>query len=197
MKKLLLFLLLIPAFANAQDIAYDKQEANGNRSIVTSFVKFAKEKGWTGAEYKIMMDYTGIVNGSSLIKKYYISIPLTLLEREKLSRGRKLLIKFENGNILELANAINVFESDNTYEIIGGMTFYYLHPMYEMSQEQLDSIVKNRVTKLRIETETGKGYFDIDQNSCTKLWNFSGTISKFYNDIQSRLSINNDIHKDF
>lgn len=178
----------------AQGISYDKQEVNGDRVIVTSLCKFAKQKSSFlsgSAEWNVMMKYI------SVNKKYGICIPLISMNRENLSAGRKLLIKFENDSTLELSNINNILTSDNTFDIIGGITFYNLYPIYDVSTDKLNLIMKNRVTKLRIEVEWGKGYIDIEQNDYKKIWNFSGVVNDCYNAIKKRLSVNNDIHNGF
>lgn len=183
-KVLLLVVVLLVSFAGkAQKIDYDKQEQNGDRTLGTSSMKFGSSL--LGSESKLFMVYVKDQNGLCIS----ITIPLSNYVRKELSVGRKLLIKLDNDSILSLINIQNITQLNNDYIMVGSVIVYHMYPTYEIKSDQLTALMKHKAVKLRIETEDG--YTDLDSR------NFSKVISKCYDTIQKRLSINHDLHNGF
>jgi hypothetical protein len=185
MKKVLLLVvvLFVSSAGKAQKIDYDKQEQNGDRTLGTSYVKFGSS--FLGSGSKLFMVCVKDQNGLSI----GITISLSSFVRKELSVGRKLLIKLDNDSILSLTNIQKITQLDNDYTIAGSVIAYHMYPNYEIKSDQLTTLMKHIVVKLRVETEDG--YTDLDSR------NFSKVVSKCYDTIQKRLSINNDLHNGF
>lgn len=198
MRKLLFIIALISSMnCRAQQVLLDKQENNGDRAIVTTSVIFTKDKGFlgSGASHEIFMQLNRFRRGNVYVDEYSICFPQISTRRWSLDVGRRMLLKTQKDSAIEIANTIPVSESDNTYEIISNYTFYTIHPLYGVSSEQINQIIKGGIKKLRIETNSGA--YDLAPNDKSKFWNFSLAVKMCYDCIQKRLSYNNDIHNNF
>lgn len=198
MKKLLLTIALMGSLTcGAQQAILDKQEANGNRAIVTTSVIFTKDKGifGSGASREIFMQLNRFKRDSSYVDEYTICFPQISTQRWSLDVGRKMLLKTQSDSVIEIANVIPVRESDNTYEIESNYTFYTMHPLYGVNSNQIQQIIKGKIKKLRIETNYGA--YDLQPNDNSKFWDFSLAVKMCYDCIQKRLAYNRDIHSGF
>lgn len=184
MKKFSIIFLMLCATINIFAQQMDKQEDDGSRIIISSaenlYSKFSTAAGF---------DLSTVIMPSG---EQYWWLDLTLNEgKGQIDVGRVLLIKFDDGSVLELKNDKEIGPADYTYQVTKYGTNYYLHPRYPITVEQLDKLKTGNVTKVRVEHNIG--YFDRDIN--TK--KFNKRINKMYDEVISRMSISNDVRDGF
>lgn len=193
MKKMLLLGLAILGVATgvfAIEIHTDKLELNGNR-VTKTYLETCANKGITVLKGGLMKE---TIDG---IDKWYLCLQVT--EQDKfftMHKDRLLLIKLNDGSIIELKNIYNLDETDNKTEVhtvIGGTQQYTLHrlyPEYEVTKDQLLKITQIGAEKIRIELDNGYE----DWNAGKK---FSDFIVDSYKTIQSQCRIKNDVYYNF
>jgi len=184
MKKAIITIIMCLTFSFvilAQSIVVDKTDSNGIRTIISS-------------DFNI---YTTLYTGGSACLMYNDSIgyflSLTLNEGyiPQIETGRKLLLKFENEEILELENKSNISSYDYTFYCNQFGTRYNIHPIYYLSNGDITKIINNNVIKIRIETDLE----ELDKK--IKKGKLSKGLSKSLKIIKERLSIKKDIYSNF
>lgn len=185
MKKLLVLFLGFFISTNVfSQISVDKVEEDGTRSIITESEKL----------------YTGWSNAAGIRLAYYESpnsepiyqILLTLNEGlMQFDLGRKLLLKFKDGSVLELVNVKKIGPADYEYSVSSSGTSYYTFPKYSVTEEQIDKIIKGEVVKIRIENNIEHFDRNIKKNK------FSKNLESMYKAIKSKKETNNDVYQNF
>ncbi len=186
MKKFLISAICIFAsYSSFAQISIDKVEEDGSRIIVSSEVNIYTE--WTSAA-AARVEYITIPQDD--IEHY--EIILTLNEgKMQFDEGRKLLLKFKDGSVMELSNTEAIGPADYEYQVTDYGTNYYTYPSYIVTEEQLKQISSGEVVKVRIENNIE--YFDRE----IKKNKFSKAIQKSYEAILSRKQVKNDVYSDF
>lgn len=113
---------------------------------------------------------------------FFIGIDITNNSYMHVSKGELMLIKLENGEILEFDN-ISEKESDIEDEFI---TLAYV-----VSEEQIDAILLSKIVKIRI--SVCSEYIDIDVSKI----DVARYITNMYFAMNNRLSKNNSIYDNF
>ncbi len=186
MKKLLLIaLMLLPMVANAE--VYDKTSVDGE----TRFVASERVKLYTtwGGDTEF-----GLSTTEALKEEGLFTLDFVLAEGKiQIQKGRKLLIKFDDGSIMELENVQEVGLADYTYKVVGGgtMTLYYVRPSYLLTEAQVKEIINKTAVKLRIEFDSGQADRDIKKNGLSK------NLAPMYESILKALSTKKTIYSDF
>lgn len=187
MKKifLLLVFLMSSTFSFAQNVSKDKTEEDGSR-VILSLVQNLYSKWSTAAAFYLA--YMRSANGSE-----EWSLEIILNEgKDTIDKGRKMLIKTEDGEMFVLENNKEIGPADYEFEVTRhGYTIYYLRPSYLLSEEQLRKLCSSNIIKIRIETDNSS--FDRDINPKK----FSKAINKMYQAINSAKSVENTIYDDF
>ena len=169
------------SLANAQTIAVDKAEEDGSRYIVTTDSRLGN-LGDLGLK-------ASVVNGKT---DYFLNLTLTGNSVIEISKGRKLLLKLKNGEILMLENTADVKADDN--KAIAGTTnstFYYVSLSYKVSEADLKKIANGEVTKVRIDRNYGYRDVEIANN------NFSSKVKTYFEDIQNAMKTKKTFTSDF
>lgn len=188
MKKYILFLILVLAnvyngFAQ-QNVSKDKMEEDGSRVILSKsynlYTKLTSAAGY----------YLAYVKNASGSEEW--SFEITLNEGKlTIERGRKLLIKTDNGNIMELENNKEIGRSDYDYNVSKYGTSYYISPSYIITEEQLNELLRSNIIKVRIETNGGS----IDRDIKPK--KFAKSLKEMYEAICTAKTKAHTIYDDF
>lgn len=186
MKKFIICAIcLFASYSSFAQIHMDKVEEDGSRIIITSSKNIYK--GWLNAAAVCLVYAT-------LPEQEYETIELSLTLNEgkmQFDKGRKLLLKFNDGSIMELSNSEHIGPTDYTYAVTSEGTDYYTHPRYPITKEQITEIVRKEVVKIRIENNVG--YFDRE----IKRNKFSDAIMTLYKAIYIRKQTNNNVYNNF
>ena len=184
MKKILVLIFcLCTLFAvSAQQI--DKQEEDGSRWIISNGENLYST--WsTGAGFDLRLNV--FPNGD----KFWRFCVTTNEGKGTIEKGRVILIKFEDGSVMELKNCNEIGPADYQYQVTKYGTNYYLNPQYPITEEELHKLLTDKVTKVRIEHDAG--HFDREINSKK----FNKRINTLYKQVKDRLSVSNDVHDGF
>lgn len=143
---------------------------NGSRTIVTE----AKNL------YRGMSNATGFhLSYTCTDTDELFAITLHINEGKKqIDVNRKLLLKFQDGTILELANANKCELND------------FVYPMYLLSKEDIQKIIRVQVIKIRIETD-----FDFIDKTIKKN-KMSEGMKELYDSIVTQLSSSKEKTRD-
>lgn len=186
MKRLLIYALcLFASYSSFAQISIDKVIEDGSRIIVSDYYNIYSERSSAAAA---CVEY--IVLPKNNFEHYEISFALNE-GKMQFDEGRKLLLKFKDGSVMELSNTKVIGPTDYEYTASKYVTNYYTYPSYEVTEEQLKQIISGEVVKVRIENNIE--YFDrkIKRNK------FSKAIQKSYEAILSKKKVKNDIYTDF
>lgn len=183
---LITFMFLISLMGYSQKIIYDKTDEQGSRIILTSDEDIYT--GWTHAAALSMAVVTYGKNNAELL--FYID--LTLNEGIfQFAKGRKLLLKCQNGDIIELQNTKEIGAGDYKFNVTSSGTYYYTSPNYSVTEEQIQKIIDDNIVKIRIETDTGELDRDIKKN------NFSKAVANDYQFLKERLKEQKSVYDGF
>lgn len=184
MKRVFTSILLVASMAgiaNAQNISVDKVEENGTRYIVTSDSRIGS-LGDLGLK-------SVTENGNT---EYFVNLTLTNNTITEISKGRKLLLKLKNGEIIILENTVDICEKANkSIEGTQNSKFYYISPSYKVSENDLKKIANGEVVKVRIDKNYGNRDVEINNNA------FSSKIKAYYDNIKEAQKVKKTFTSDF
>lgn len=185
MKKLLfLAVCLFSTTIAFSQISADKVEEDGSRWIVTDNTNLYT--GWSHAA-AFNLSYSLKVNGEETYE-----ITLCLNEgKMQFERGRKLLIKFKDGSMMELKNNQKIGPADYEYETSSFGTSYYTFPQYSITEEEIQKIIDGVAIKIRIENDVEFFDRDIKKNK------FSKGMKTAYEAIKAKKGTKNDVYEGF
>lgn len=166
---------------NAQSIAVDKAEEDGTRYIVTT----ENHIGGFGD-----LGLKSVTKGEST--DFYINLSLTYNQVTEIAKGRKLLLKLKNGEIIMLWNTQEIGVAQNT-ALTGTVnsTFYYISPSYKVTEDELKKIMNGEVVKIRVDKNYGNYDVNISNNA------FSSKIKSNYELIKEELKTKKTFTSDF
>lgn len=186
MKKFLIcaicFLISYSSFAQ---ISVDKVEEDGSRIIVSSNINVYS--GWTNAAAVCLVYIT-------LPEQDYEQFELSLTLNEgkmQFDEGRKLLLKFKDGAVMELSNTKAIGPADYTFSVSGSITSYFTNPEYLISEEQIKKIISGEVVKIRVENNIEHFDREIKKNK------FSKAVQQSYEAVISKRQTQNDVYTNF
>jgi hypothetical protein len=186
----ILLLLLVPLSLFAQEIELDRVDANGCRHIVASAKRY--EIDWTRYEFRLKAYYA---------KDDEIHWEMLISSVDVIPETAAVLLRLGNGEVMLLPNdTVHLCDANSSdmwlYPTFGGFegrvvkSQYYVST-YALSVEQLDKIIQQGITKLRI--TGGVSYRDRD-------W-FYNELGKYLTRskklIDRQLRTINSIYKDF
>jgi len=182
-KHLLLTILLLSSFLAyaGGKINVDKMK-DGYRFIQTErtpHVFMHKETMTDGAVSLDFWNYGGMENYSIVIYLFF---------EKKIEKGAKLLLKLDNGEIIDLESSLPANIVKNViFPVV--QTITYIN--YPISKEQLEKVIANNVVKIRVETPIG--HFD------GKVYGkkFTQAITKDYKAIQKAREKETSIYDNF
>ena len=170
----------------AQQIIHD-ENLSGYRKIQTNYYPLVK-KGLV----KIPMSLIYFKYAESSLSHYSIRVKLTLgSSRESLPKGSKIFVKLENDEIIEGESMFEINTYDNDHEYLEALhtMYYYMYPQYKFSENDIEKMINNKVTKVRFQVTWGNGFFDLpnNQNFKDKHMQFTNSLSAMKNAIDSRV----------
>lgn len=179
------FFLLLAVCVISSPIAFaqikaDKVEEDGSRWIVTDnnnlYVGWDKSAGFN-------LSYSLKANGEETYE-----ITLCLDEgKMQFEKGRKLLIKFKDGSIMELKNNKKIGPTDYKYL----SKSYLTYPQYSVTEEEIQKIINGEATKIRVENDMEFFDRDIKKNK------FSKGLKNAFEAIKAKKETKNDIYEGF
>lgn len=151
MKKNFIMVFAGLLFANiglSQNVKADKYSVEDSTRIIMSHSKNLYSEWASGASFSVEYGKSGNIE--------IWSIGLCLNEGKRvIDKGRKLLLKFDDGSIIELKNNTEIGPGDYEYEVSKYGTNYYVYPSYNITEEQIQKIIDGNVIKVRIEDNIG------------------------------------------
>lgn len=173
-------------------IVTDKQNEDGTRTITTSGVSYAS----TG----LRSTMPTVLHLKKRIDKeqtrYLLVFERTMSKKTFIKENSKLLLKFEDGSMMELKIVHAIKEVDNNPHVSLSALYYTASPAYELTEEQINKLITTEVVKFRMETDTGEGYEDQGVEN-TKGWYFSDTLRECYEAIAEKEKTSNGLHEGF
>ncbi len=166
-------------------IQVDKVEGNGKRTIASK--NYNLYMGFTTSIW-YNLDCIVLSEGDT---SFFLELTIIDNSRLQIDKGRKLLIKFEDGTIMELQNFTKIGPGDYQYKVSSGSVNYYMEPFYSITQEQIKQLMTKRASKIRIEHDIDV----IDRNITAK--KLSNGISEAYTMIMKALKTTKTIYSDF
>ena len=165
-------------------IKADKVEEDGSRWIVTDNTNLYS--GWTNAA-AFNLSYNLKVNGEETYE-----ITLCLNEgKMQFEEGRKLLIKFKDGSMMELKNNKKIGPADYKYQTSRSGTSYFTFPHYSVTEEEIQKIIDGEAIKIRVENDVEFFDRDIKKNK------FSKGLKNSYEAIKAKKETKNDVYEGF
>ena len=192
---LILFLSVCASVCAQVEIIRDLQ-SDTRRNIVTSNATLLELK--KNGSFEVYMEYVQTF-GASPAHRWFLGFDITTLTRDEMQAGMKLLIKCDDGYIIECRLVSEINEEDFVSRVIMGQTFYHIYPRYELTEEAIDYIAAHKIVKMRVEAPWNRwGRFDFPQPD-SKPWSPSETITSLCIAIKTRLRTvpDNSIYHDF
>ena len=186
MKKsfMLLFLAFISITSAYAQINKDKVEEDGSRVILSDSKNlYRKMASAAGFYLAYVLDAQGNEEWSLEVK---------LNEgKSQIAVGRKLLIKSDDGSVMELQNSKEIGPADYTYNVTRYGTDYYVRPSYILTEAQLKTLINSKVIKIRIETDSDM--FDREIKSAK----FQKNLKEMYDAICAQKQKSNNVYDGF
>lgn len=179
-------LALMSASLRAQvRIFSDVQDENG-RNIITEEAVFAKYK--RGVSCNTLLVYTEqYINGDTL-HFWNIGFPLSLPSPCSVPKGTRILIKFDNGNIMERHLSYDVGPHNFHYHLVYTTVTYQFTPLYGLDDADIDYMSSHKIVKIRLEAPWNRyGHYDIELAPNSSIWTPSETISALSEIIRARV----------
>ena len=150
MKKLLLICTLVLSFANLgyaqglfSKICLDKYSVEDSVRVIQSCERIMCMKSYT-----IFYSLKCVKKDSEV---WRLELKVTGKHAMKISKGRKFLLKFQDGSIMELENIREIGAADYDYHTSNYGTTYSVYPSYPLSEDELKKIIDGGVVKVRLE----------------------------------------------
>lgn len=174
-------------------ILLDRQESDGARLVETDNACFAHGGGLLTEKYEA---FRLCYAQKGDIKIYELLFPMTRDYRLRFESGSKMLVKLDDGEVLELSITHEIDDLDNKSHVSSYGVYYTFNPSYIVTNEQLQKMIEKKVVKLRFAINMGDGYFDMDSADYSK-WIFSEILSQCYDMIVDRLDVKNGFYDNF
>ena len=173
-KKLFFTFLLVSSIClQAQKVLIDKVNSDGRRFIAT------EPRGFTLGCFAGNKDTTWVLT-------YYLG------EKREIDKGKKMLIKLSDGEIITLDNEKEIGPLDYETFFLSNSIIYVVQPCYYLSKENILSIIEKGIVKIRIETN-----IDVKDRTEKDCKRFNKLFAKGYNNIVEALKIKKDLYSDF
>ena len=198
MKRHFLLILALFVFASIRaqvEIIKDVQ-SDTRRTITTSSAPLMELK--KNGSFTVFMQYVQTF-GTSPSQQWLLGFDITTLTTGEMTAGMKVLIKCDDGAIIEGRLVSDIPESAFMSKPILGTVFYHIYPRYILAESDLDHIAAHKIVKIRMEAPWNKwGHFDMPSED-VKLWTPSETITALFVALKTRLRSvpDNSIYHDF
>ena len=142
------FFAFVYTTVSAQDIVHDRTE-KGIRTILTAKTNCRSMTD----KIVLQVGLSAIIDEQNQDTTLYFDTYLTAGSEIEVRKGSPLLLKLMDGTIMELSAATNSKNPVWNSNVIGGQVFrtYDIFPSYSVTAEQLESICKTGVKKIRID----------------------------------------------
>lgn len=171
----LFFLFIISSlFAHGQKVVIDKVESDSSRFVATEYM--GGFSLWCNVE---SCDTTWMLS-------FYLG------EKREIDVGRKLLIKLSDDQIITLENVREIGPFDYDAKYWSGTMHYVVYPLYHVEKEDLLSIIRKGIIKIRVESNLDT--HDYDKKVCEKTTKF---LIEEYQNILALLQVKKDLYSDF
>ena len=176
-------------------IKTDKQHEEGYRYISTNGVSFANTGMRSSVFPTICSLHKSIWDNR---KSYTLTFNIVRAEKTSIGEGSKLLLKFDDGSVIELKlKPINYYkEVKNEVHASSSGLYYTCNPSYDLTDSQVQKIISQEVVKIRMEISTGEGYVDVSTDNTKGLY-FSDTLRECYNAIAEKEKQSNGLYDGF
>lgn len=198
MKRHFLLILALSVFATIRaqvEIIKDVQ-SDTRRTITTSSAPLMELK--KNGSFTVFMQHVQTF-GTSPSQQWLLGFDITTLTTDEMTAGMKVLIKCDDGAIIEGRLVSDIPESAFMSKPILGTVFYHIYPRYILAESDLDHIAAHKIVKIRMEAPWNKwGHFDMPSED-VKLWTPSETITALFVALKTRLRSvpDNSIYHDF
>ena len=198
MKRHFLLILALFVFASIRaqvEIIKDVQ-SDTRRTITTSSAPLMELK--KNGSFTVFMQHVQTF-GTSPSQQWLLGFDITTLTTDEMTAGMKVLIKCDDGAIIEGRLVSDIPESAFMSKPILGTVFYHIYPRYILAESDLDHIAAHKIVKIRMEAPWNKwGHFDMPSED-VKLWTPSETITALFVALKTRLRSvpDNSIYHDF
>lgn len=193
---LLVLALFMFATIHAQVEIIKDVQSDTRRTVTTSSASFMELK--KNGSFAAFMQYVQTF-GASPSQQWLLGFEITTLTTDEMTAGMKLLIKCDDGAIVEGRLVSDIPESAFMSKPILGTVFYHIYPRYILAESDLDHIAAHKIVKIRMEAPWNKwGHFDMPSED-VKLWTPSETITALFVALKTRLRSvpDNSIYHDF
>lgn len=193
---LLILALFVFATIRAQVEIIKDVQSDTRRTITTSSAPLMELK--KNGSFTVFMQYVQTF-GTSPSQQWLLGFDITTLTTDEMTAGMKVLIKCDDGAIIEGRLVSDIPESAFMSKPILGTVFYHIYPRYILAESDLDHIAAHKIVKIRIEAPWNKwGHFDMPSED-VKLWTPSETITALFVALKTRLRSvpDNSIYHDF
>lgn len=188
MKKLLFVLSLVlcisPIYAKEKNyIANDNVDTEGWRTITSIYENLYTNWGSAASDgLAATVDPSGNIT-------YFLKI---CLNEGKLTmdEGSILLLKLGDGSTIELKSNY-IGPADYEYQVSSYGTTYFVYPIYEITEAQIQKIIDSDVTKIRVQWTGGTFDKDIKKKKLSK------HLSNVYPAIKNALNKEKTLYDDF
>ena len=198
MKRHFLLILALFVFATIRAQVEIKKDVQSDtrRTITTSSAPLMELK--KNGSFTVFMQYVQTF-GTSPSQQWLLGFDITTLTTDEMTAGMKVLIKCDDGAIIEGRLVSDIPESAFMSKPILGTVFYHIYPRYILAESDLDHIAAHKIVKIRMEAPWNKwGHFDMPSED-VKLWTPSETITALFVALKTRLRSvpDNSIYHDF
>ena len=193
---LLILALFVFATIRAQVEIIKDVQSDTRRTITTSSAPLMELK--KNGSFTVFMQYVQTF-GTSPSQQWLLGFDITTLTTDEMTAGMKVLIKCDDGAIIEGRLVSDIPESAFMSKPILGTVFYHIYPRYILAESDLDHIAAHKIVKIRMEAPWNKwGHFDMPSED-VKLWTPSETITALFVALKTRLRSvpDNSIYHDF
>lgn len=193
---LLILALFVFATIRAQVEIIKDVQSDTRRTITTSSAPLMELK--KNGSFTVFMQYVQTF-GTSPSQQWLLGFDITTLTTDEMTAGMKVLIKCDDGAIVEGRLVSDIPESAFMSKPILGTVFYHIYPRYILAESDLDHIAAHKIVKIRMEAPWNKwGHFDMPSED-VKLWTPSETITALFVALKTRLRSvpDNSIYHDF
>ena len=193
---LLILAFLFFSTIHAQVEIIKDVQSDTRRTITTSSAPLMELK--KNGSFTVFMQYVQTF-GTSPSQQWLLGFDITTLTTDEMTAGMKVLIKCDDGAIIEGRLVSDIPESAFMSKPILGTVFYHIYPRYILAESDLDHIAAHKIVKIRMEAPWNKwGHFDMPSED-VKLWTPSETITALFVALKTRLRSvpDNSIYHDF
>lgn len=181
MKRLVLMLLAAALVqgASAQGVKKQTVLADGSRELTTSECCYARGGGIFARRQMVAMSHLVTPSDSTA---WCIIMPMNLKKRCEVAEGSSLVLKLQNGGMVELHCAQGVKKGDNYEELNHTFT---ISPRYAISEEQINQLSQWEVESIGM--ETSRGNVGIARQDYRGEWRFSSMVQRCHNVLKWKL----------